>query len=108
MIFFIIAILILIECLFHSKKVEIDAEKIRLRGLRGVIMECNIKDIEYISIENFLKATNVYVHSEKIKRLKKQRIKKGRENIIKFQFRDDSISMLRRLYSGHIEDRSQQ
>jgi hypothetical protein len=43
-----------------SNRIGIDSEKISVYGLKGLIAECKINDIEYVSIQRVGKLEYVY------------------------------------------------
>lgn len=105
-VFLLTSIILMTGSICYMNILVVDHGKMVIKRFNKIKMECEIEDIEYVSIENVGKIYVIYMYLKEIKKHGKiyRLTKKKGENIIEVVYSEKFLNRLKEVYSGAIEE----
>ncbi len=107
-VFLLTSIILMTGSICYMNILVVDHGKMVIKRFNKIKMECEIEDIEYVSIENVGKIYVIYMYLKEIKKHGKiyRLTKKKGENIIEVVYSEKFLNRLKEVYSGAIEEQA--
>ena len=107
-VFLLTSIILMTGSICYMNILVVDHGKMVIKRFNKIKMECEIEDIEYVSIENGGKIYVIYMYLKEIKKHGKiyRLTKKKGENIIEVVYSEKFLNRSKEVYSGAMEEQA--